>query len=487
MVITDYAAIQELIAHGVAEDAGEAAFLAMEAGVDIDMKTSCYANELKPLLEDGKISMEKIDQAVWRVLKLKNKLGLFEDPYRGADESAERKLFCCPAHREKARELAAETVVLLENRDGLLPLNPNSIKKAALIGPYGDSKDLMGLWAVHGNRDDTVTLKEALGEALGEERLLTARGCGYLEDESALGLFGKAGKEEADGQKDAAEAERQLQEAVNAAQKADVVIMALGEHPRQSGEGGSRTQPDIPKIQRQLLEEVRRQGKPIVLVLFSGRPLILTDIRQQADAVLEAWFPGTEGGHGLADIIFGKVNPSGRLTMSFPRCAGQMPVYYSHFQTGRPAGASSHSSRFTSRYLDCPNDPLYPFGYGLSYHKASYGRIRLSSDRLHPNETLRAWVEVANESSVAGVEIVQMYIRDVSGSVVRPVKELKGFCRLELKAGERRTAEFEIRQDILKFYGKDMEFRAEPGRFQVMIGRNSQEADMAEFTLLGKE
>lgn len=481
VLITDYAAIRELIAHGVAEDEREAALLAMKAGVDIDMKTSCYANELQDLVEGGCVDEEKIDQAVLRVLRLKNKLGLFEDPYRGASEEEEKQLLCCKQNREAARKTAEEAVVLLKNEKQTLPLNRE--QKVALIGPYGDCKDLIGLWAVHADTNDVPTLKEAMKEILGEENLLSARGCDMLEETSGLGEFGSSkgtgNSESALGQT----TDEEWREAVETAKKADVIVLALGEHPRQSGEGGSRTDICIPKIQQKLLEEIYKIGKPVVLVLFSGRPLVLTGTESYADAVLEAWFPGTEGAHAVANILFGRKNPSGRLSMSFPYAVGQVPIYYNAFQTGRPAGQSGHSSRFTSRYLDCPNAPLYPFGYGLSYHESTYQNLTLDRTVMKKGEMIEASIEVQNLSQIAGTETVQMYIRDMTGSVVRPIKELKGFQKVELKAGETKKICFSVTEELLKFYTKDMQYEAEPGRFQIMIGKNSVQTECAEFVL----
>lgn len=485
VLITDYAAIKELIAHGVAEDDGEAARLAMEAGVDIDMKTACYANQLEPLMEQGKLSPEQIEKAAWRVLVLKNKLGLFEDPYRGADAGREAGLSCCDGHRTLAREAAAKSMVLLKNENHVLPLDTE--KKVALIGPYADSHSLIGLWAVHGRQEDTVTLKEGFEEVFAERgatgNLKMAKGCDMLEDYSFLGKFGAAvvaGTEQVSTQEEAA---RERKKALKAAEWADVVVMALGEHMMQSGEAGSRTELEIPRIQKELLEEIAGLKKPVVLVLFSGRPLVLKGIEGFADAILEAWFPGTEGGHGVADVIFGRKNPSGRLSMCFPYSVGQMPLYYNGFQTGRPVQTSTHSDRFMSKYLDCPNTPLYPFGFGLSYHEAVYENLRVGNDRMAAGGEITVTVEVKNVGNAAGTETVQLYLQDVTGSVVRPVRELKGFQKVRLETGEKKTVSFIITEEFLKFYGKDMVYRAEPGRFKVYVGGNSRDTLEAEFYL----
>ena len=430
VIITDYAAIQELIAHGVAANDREAAKLAIKAGVDIDMKTPCYANQLKPLIKDGEIKEELIDKAVWRILTLKNKLGLFEDPYRAADEKKEQELLCCRQHRELARKTAGEAMVLLKNQNNILPLHSKG-QKIALIGPYGDNPDLIGLWAVHGRKEDVVTLKTAFEEILDIKDFCYAKGCEMLDDYSFLGEFGTRSAEETEQALTNEKREEEIEKAVQAVQASDIVVMALGEHSMQSGEAGSRTDLHIPEIQKRFLCRIREEGKPIVLVLFGGRPLVLTDIEDKVDAIVEAWFPGTEGGHAIADVLFGKVNPSGRLTMSFPYANGQVPVYYNGFNTGRPVKTSTHSGRFMSKYLDCPNDPLYPFGYGLSYHKAKYSNLKQSDSTLCSGGEIKVSVDVENMSEISGIETVQLYIRDITGSVVRPVKELKGFEKIK--------------------------------------------------------
>lgn len=482
VVITDYAAIQELICHGVAADDRQAAELAMNATVDIDMKTPCYAHELEPLVRAGRITEAQIDAACLRVLRLKNRLGLFEDPYRACDAARAAAVTCTPEKLAAARKTCNEALVLLKN-DGALPLKKRG-QKIALIGPYADSQDIIGMWAIHADRRHSVTVRAAMAEILGEDGFATAQGCEMLDDYSVLGEFGNipAFNHSLAGGMDAAGMERC---ALQAAAQADVIVMALGEHMLQSGEAGARTDITLPAPQKALLKKVRaaNPGKKLVLVLFNGRPLALADVLEDCDAILEAWFPGTAGGRSVCDVLFGDYNPSGRLTISFPWNVGQQPLYYAQFNTGRPAKTSTHSGRFVSRYLDSPNDALFPFGYGLSYHTAEYGAPVLDAAVLHKGGTLHASVTVRNTGTVAGTETVQLYIRDLVGSVVRPVLELKDWQRVTLQPGESRTLRFAITEEMLRFYTREMAFASEPGGFEVYTGPNSAALQMAAFTL----
>ncbi len=484
VIITDYAAIAELIAHGVAADEKEASLLAMNAGVDIDMKTACYSEQLQPLVEEGKISEKKIDEAVWRILKLKNKLGLFENPFRGASPQKEAEEFSNPTHHALARKLTEESMVLLKNEDKILPLVPND-KKVALIGPYADSKSLIGLWAVHADESNNKTIQEVMAETLDKEHFRCAKGCDILEDLSPLGDFGFlfAGAPESDEEKRARLA-AEHQEAMETADWADVIVLALGEHVLQSGEAGSRTNLRLPEHQQKLLEEMKSLGKPIVLLLVNGRPLVLSETEPFADAIVEMWFPGSEGAAAVCNILFGKANPSGRLTMGFPETEGQLPLYYRALNTGRPLATSTHSSRFMSRYTDCSNDPKYPFGYGLSYHTSVLSNLKLSTDRMKKDSCITVTVTIENTGDVSGCDVVQLYTRDFVGSVARPILELKDFCRVVTEPGEKKQISFVITEEMLRFYTKNMTFASEPGRFGVYVGLNSVDVLKAEFELI---
>lgn len=480
VIITDYAAIQELKAHGVAADDREASRLALDATVDIDMKTPCYANQLAGLVRDGVVQEAQIDAACLRVLRLKNRLGLFEDPCRCANASRAARMANNPAHEAAARRTARQAAVLLKNEGGVLPLQKQG-QKIALIGPYADSTDIIGMWAIHADKCRAVTLRAAMERKLAPGALGCSAGCRTLDDLSVLGEFGNIPTlRGADA--DEATAARWEQEALALAAESDVIVAAMGEHMLQSGESGSRTDITLPAPQKRLLKKLRATGKPVVLVLFNGRPLALADIEADCDAILEAWFPGTQGGPALADLLFGDAAPSGRLTTSFPYAVGQEPLYYDPFSTGRPAQGSSHSGRFVSRYLDSPNEALYPFGYGLGYHTARYSGLTLSADILHPGQALTARVTVENTSDTVGVEVVQLYLRDLVGSVVRPIRELKGFQRVELAPGEKREVEFAVTEDMLAFVGRDMRWAAEPGAFEVMVGPDCMRTQKAGFT-----
>ncbi|GAB5051465.1 beta-glucosidase BglX [Pediococcus ethanolidurans] len=464
VLISDYAAVSELVAHGIAEDNRMATQQALKATVDIDMKSPCYVNELEPLLENGSISEEKVNEAVWRVLKLKNDLGLFEDPYRGASEQAERHELVSQKRRELARKVADRAMVLLKNQNNILPLNKN--QKIALIGPYADSQELIGLWTVHGNTKDVISISQAFREHATKQNLRIAEGTNILENKEILNNTGISSDEQKSFVLTHEEEFKKNQEAIEAAKDADVV-MVLGEHTLESGEAGSKTNLTLPDNQLKLLEKIRSLNKKIVLVVISGRPLVLSNIEPQVDAIIQAWFPGTEGGHAVADVIFGEFNPSGRLSMSFPYLVGQLPIYYNHFSTGRSPETSKHSTRYTAKYIDTPVKPLYPFGFGLSYHHAIYSNLRLNKKTMNKEDNIKVSVDIQNDSEVAGEETVQLYIRDVVGSIVRPVKELKSFKKVALPANSTITVSFEVTNDMLKFYGRDLNYESEPGNFEI--------------------
>lgn len=478
VVISDYAAVQELIPHGIAADDREAAKLAIEATNDIDMKTRCYAKELRPLLESGAIDQRLIDDAVYHVLKLKKDLGLFEDPFRGSSEEVEAQILLSEENRKLARKVASEAIVLLQNKQEVLPLTPKK-EKILLVGPYGDNQAMIGLWAVHGKTEDVTTLKTALQNTVSEKYVHYEPGCPLLEDDSILGDFGYTASGNSSS---AAQQDLWLKEALKAGTEADIILFAMGEHSLQSGEAGSRTDLHLPAVQRAFIKKMTALGKKNILINFSGRPLVLKEETKQMDAILQAWFPGTEGAQAIVDILFGKVNPSGRLSMSFPEDVGQLPLYYNHFNTGRPLNSKTHTGRFVSKYLDCSNEPLFPFGYGLSFGEASYHSLKLSDSTM--NETLEAEITIRNNSAYSRLETVQLYIRDHVGSVVRPVKELKKYIKIPLSPYEEITVLFTITKEDLFYYQKDLTFGVEPGLFTLFIGKNSAEGEAATFELL---
>lgn len=475
VTISDWGAVGELTAHGVAEDAAEAAKLAVNAGVDIDMMSVCYARELAGLVRSGQVKERLVDEAVWRILCLKNSLGLFEDPFHGASPEEEKRLVLSPGHLTLARELAAKSLVLLENRDHLLPLSPD--KRTAFAGPYVDSRDTCGSWAIFQNGDDTVTLRRGVLDFLGArgENASFSEGCAVMENAVLLGF----GREERFGQR--RDRESVMEAAVKAAAEADCAVLALGEHTLQSGEAASRSRLSLPDCQMELLRRVAAVNDRVVAVIYSGRPLVLTEVRKYAKAMVFAFLPGTMGGAALADVLYGKVSPSGRLPMSFPRNEGQIPVYHNEFSTGRPYKADGAEQKFVSRYLDVENSPLYSFGYGLSYGEFAYSPVRLTADRLRPGGKITASVTVKNVGATAARETVQLYIRDEKGSTVRPVRELKALRTVELLPGESRQAEFEIREEMLRIWDSEMKFRVEPGKFTVYIGHDSGTENGAEF------
>ena len=478
VLITDFTAIPEMIRHGYAADERDAALKAIQAGVDIDMMSGCYAGNLKSLVEDGEVDESAIDECVLRILKLKNDLGLFENPYKDADAEKEKEVILCKEHRALARKAASESFVLLKN-DGLLPLDLS--KKIAFIGPYTQNRELQSSWAFTGDPKDTVSIQGAAEECMDASRTSFTPGCPVLGNDVVLtGFTGSVNQTFS-----AEELSEMKAAAIQAAREAELVVMPLGEHFLQSGEATSRAFLDLPEIQMELFRAVYEVNPNIVVVLFNGRPLDLREISQKAGAILEVWLPGTEGGHAILDVLTGKTAPQGKLPMSFPYCVGQLPVSYNHFATGRPVGPNA-DPRFSSKYTDIPNEPLYPFGFGLSYTDFSVSGVSLSDTVLGKDSaanSLQASVEVENTGSFAGTETIQLYLQDVTASVVRPVKELKGFRKETLQHGEKKTVSFTITPDMLAFTRADGSFGSEPGLFRVMIGNSSAVSEYAEFTL----
>lgn len=481
VIISDYAAIQELVAHGVAKDEREASLLAINATTDIDMKTGCYAKQLEPLLEEGAINLELIDHAVWRVLQLKNELGLFEDPYRGSSITLEEETLLTKENRELSRKVASEAIVLLQNKQEVLPIKPNK-DKILLVGPYGERQELIGLWAVHGKTADVISIKASLEKELSEKFFKFEQGCDTLDNYDFLGEFGATKEQIASIAMSESDKKAALSRALKAGEKADIIIFAMGEHSMQSGEAGSRTEITLPQIQKEFMREMVALGKKNILISFSGRPLVYTEEVEQMDAIIHAWFPGTEGGNAITDILLGKTNPSGRLSMGFPYHVGQLPLYYSEFKTGRPLASKTHQGRFVSKYLDSPNQPLFPFGYGLSYSKVAYSDLVLSDTIMKENIIIS--IKVKNNSSIACLETVQLYIQDVAGSVVRPVKELKKYKKVALDSNEEKVVTFTLNKEDLYYYTREMTFDVEPGEFIVFIGPNSEDTIEANFKLV---
>jgi len=453
VVVTDYTSIDEMVDHGTAADEADAAAQALRAGVDLDMMSSAYVENLEALLAEGRITMAQIDRSVLNVLRLKEKLGLLDDPYRYCSEQREKEMHYAPAHLQASYEIAGKSMVLLKN-DGVLPLNKG--RRIAVIGPLAIAKnDLLGTWKARGDGEMATSILDAFGS----NSVLYAKGCDVVSND----VSGFA-------------------EAVAVAKQSDVVVMVLGEGAWQSGEAASRTDIGLPGVQTELLKAVKESGKPIVLVLLNGRPLALEEEDALANAILEAWHPGTEGGRAVVDILLGKINPSGKLPVTFPRSLGQVPIHYNMKNTGRPI-TPEKPIKFQSKYLDSPNDPLYPFGFGLSYTTFEYSDISLDRAGISGNETLTASVMVSNKGRRAGEEVVQLYIRDLVGNVTRPVKELKGFRKILLQPGENQTVEFTVGEKELTFLRRDMTWGTEAGEFELFIGSDSRDVQSVRFML----
>lgn len=470
IVISDYSAIEETIKHGVSEDKKDAAYKAITAGVDIDMMSNVYAGNLKQLVEEKLVSEELIDDAALRVLRLKNSLGLFENPYKNIDNREENELLSNKENLELARRLTTKTIVLLKNENNILPLNHK--QKIALIGPYADNIAILGSWSMFSDKSKITTLKEAFEAKIGKENVIYAKGSEILEEREINQILQSDGGTMIHTENEEEKLTQYLKEAKEAAKQADVIVLAIGEHYRQSGEACSRANIDISNIQKRLLNELAKLNKKIVAIMFNGRPIVLRDISEKVNGLLEAWFPGTEGANAITDIIFGDANPSAKLTMSFPQATGQCPIYYNHYNTGRP-----HESnvRYVSRYQDIPTESYYPFGYGLSYSKFIYSCLNLSNKVLTKDSKIKVSVKIKNDSNRIGEEIVQLYIQDLVAKVVRPVKELKAFQKVVILPKQEKEVTFEISEDMLKFWDENLRYDSENGDFKVYIGTNSED------------
>ena len=457
-VVSDYTSINEMICHGVSEDEKNAGELAFSAGLDMDMQGAVYYNHIKDLLDEGKITMEQIDNSVRRILELKYRKGLFDDPYRYCDINLEKERVFTEENLKAAEDMARKSIVLLKNEGELLPLEKD-IKTIALIGPLADDKrSLIGSWSAAGNWEKAISVKEGVEEKVSSgTEILYAKGCEVNSDD-------KSG----------------FQEAIKAAESSDIVIAVVGESYDMSGEAASRSDLDLPGVQKELLMELKKTGKPVVMVLMNGRPLTISREGEIMDAIVETWFLGTQAGPAIADVLFGDYNPSGKLTITFPRNTGQIPVYYNMKNTGRPFDLDN---KYTSKYLDIPNTPLYPFGFGLSYTSFEYSPLTVDKKEMGPDDSLMVSVTVKNTGKYDGEEIVQLYIRDMVASVTRPVKELKGFKKVFIPSGEEKTITFEITKKDLAFYRRDMSYGVEAGEFKVMVGPNSCDLQESSFIL----
>lgn len=486
LAVSDHGAIFELIKHGVAADGREAAKLAIKAGIDMSMNDTLYGKELPGLLKAGEIEQKDIDNAVREVLAAKYDMGLFKDPYLRigkaeddpADTYAESRL-----HRAEARDVARRSLVLLKNQGETLPLKKTA--KIALVGPLAKAPiDMMGSWAAAGRPEQSVTLFDGMTSALGaQSTLIYARGANITSDKKILDYLNFLNFDAPEVVDDPRPANVLIDEAVKAAQQADVVVAAVGESRGMSHESSSRTDLNIPANQRELIRALKATGKPLVLVLMNGRPLSILEENEQADAILETWFSGTEGGNAIADVLFGDYNPSGKLPITVPRSVGQIPTYYNHLSIGRPF-TPGKPGNYTSQYFEDTTGPLFPFGFGLSYTQFSLTDMALSSTTLNKTGKLDASVVVKNTGKRDGETVVQLYIQDVTGSMIRPVKELKNFQKVLVKAGEQKVVHFTITEDDLKFYNAQLKYAAEPGKFNVQIGLDSQDVTQQSFELL---
>lgn len=465
MVVSDWQSILEMKVHGVGETDKEVVKMALEAGTDMDMEANLYRDMLPDLVKEGEISMEIIDRAVKRVLKVKFDLGLFDDPYKYHQVEREKKEVFSKENRQKALDVAKRCIVLLKNEKQLLPLS-HQIKKLAVIGPLANNQiELNGTWSFFAKPHEPISILTGIKEKVGRQtEVLYAQGCGFYDEDQTS-----------------------FEEAVDVAQKAEVVIMALGESAVMNGEGASRSLLNLPGTQKELLRKIHKMGKPIILLITSGRPLCIEWESENIPAILQTWTLGTETGTAIAEVLFGSYNPSGKLPVSFPRNVGQIPVYYNHKNTGCPYSGNykepASERVYFSKYRDIPNTPLYPFGYGLSYTTFRYNKLELNRTRMGMEDTLEISVKVRNQGKYGGEEVVQLYIRDLAGSVTRPVKELKGFKKLYFDIGETKKVTFKLTKTDFSFFRRDMTYGAETGRFKVFVGTNSEDLQEADFEM----
>jgi beta-glucosidase len=479
-VVTDFTGIPEMIEHGMG-DLQAVSALSLNAGVEMDMVGEGFLGTLKKSLDEKKVTIETIDNAVKLILEAKYDLGLFSDPYKYCDANRAKTEIFTSSSRKEARSISAQSLVLLKNQGQVLPLK--KFGTIALIGPLADAKENMpGTWSVATKMENAISLLAGIKEVAGNStKVLYAKGSNLDYDETFetnATMFGKT------LHRDGRSKEELLAEALKVANQSDVIVAALGESAEMSGESSSRTNLEIPQAQKDLLNALLKTGKPVVLVLFDGRPLVIKEENETVPAILNVWFAGSEAGYAIADVLFGDVNPSGKLTSTFPRSVGQLPIYYAHKNTGRPlSNTEGKFEKFRSNYIDERNEPLFPFGFGLSYTSFEYSNLKISSDKMNASGKLKVTVDVANTGNYDGKETVQLYIRDLVGSVTRPVRELKNFQKISLKKGEKQTVTFEITVEDLKFYNSDLQFVAEPGQFDVFVGGNSNADNKVNFEL----
>ena len=473
VLISDYYAVEEMVLHGFAADSKEAAKKAILAGIDIDMVSNAYIKYLAELVKCGEVDEQLIDEAVLRILTLKNDLGLFEHPYKDASVENAEQLICCKEHLDFARKSAADTFVLLKNED-ILPLSKTSEEKIAFIGPFIDNYNVYGAWSFPSIPEHCVTIRQ--GTTQKRSDLLFSDGC-FLMDSGSFTRFSETEEYSED------ELLFKMNQAIELARHADKVVMCLGENRQQSGEAGSRANITLPQRQIELFERIHNVNKNIIAVIFSGRPLDITRINSISKATLMVWYPGSESGNAIADVLFGDSEPGGRLSMSLPRSVGQLPLHYSRFITGRP-NPTGFDIGYKTGYIDESTLPLYPFGHGLTFTKFEYTQVILDKNQIHPGESVVATVEVSNIGTRSGTEVIQLYLRDVSGSVVRPQKMLRGFQKITLQPKEVKKITFEITEELMKFYDIHMNYTSEPGKFLVFIGSDSSTDNVAEFELL---